>query len=218
MMPIHAVLFDYGMVLSGPPDPLAQARLEELLEASPESFRETYWEFRDAYDRGALSGVTYWTAVAERLERPVNHDLLRELIAADTALWTQPNAPMIEWAAALQQAGIKTGILSNLGNAMELGIRNRFAWLADFDHHTFSHWLGIAKPDTAIYRHAAEGLATPPPQILFVDDREENIRAAREAGMQAIQYSTHSAFVATMTALNLEYLLTPSSNSRNGTI
>jgi putative hydrolase of the HAD superfamily len=211
MPTINAVLFDYGMVLSGPPNPAARARMEQLLDAPSDRFHEAYWEYRDAYDRGALSGEAYWRAVASYLGRTVAPSVLAELIAADTALWTQPNEPMIAWAAALQRAGIKTGILSNLGDAMELGIRGHFPWLQDFAHHTFSHHLGIAKPDPAIYRHAAEGLATPAQEILFIDDREENIRAAREAGMVAVQYPVreggHAEFVAEMQRLGMGTLL-----------
>jgi putative hydrolase of the HAD superfamily len=207
MMTIWAVLFDYGMVLSGPPDAVARARMERLLDVPAQRLDAAYWEFRDAYDRGALSGEAYWREVARCVQRPLSEYQLAELIRADTALWTQPNEPMIAWAAALQRAGVKTGILSNLGDAMEAGIRGRFPWLEAFAHHTFSHHLGIAKPDAAIYRHAAEGLGVPAGEILFVDDREENIRAAREAGMVAVQYLGHEGFVAEMERLGLGELL-----------
>jgi FMN phosphatase YigB (HAD superfamily) len=96
---------------------------------------------------------------------------------------------MIDWAAALQRAGIQTGVLSNVGDAMEAGIVARFPWLAKFNHRTFSHRLGMAKPDAAIYRHAAEGLGVAADEILFVDDLEENVAAARAAGNE--RYSVH---------------------------
>ena len=90
---------------------------------------------------------------------------------------------------------------------MEAGVLGRFPALAEFTHHTFSHRLGIAKPDAAIYRHAVEGLGVPVGEILFVDDREENIRAARVAGMVAVQYIGHAAFVEEMQGMGLGWLL-----------
>jgi putative hydrolase of the HAD superfamily len=114
---------------------------------------------------------------------------------------------MIAWAAALQKAGVKTGILSNIGDAMEDGIRSRFAWVDEFGHRTFSHRLGIAKPDAAIYHHAAQGLGVTEEEILFIDDREENIAAARSVGMTALQYSDHAAFVLAMRDAGLTSLL-----------
>lgn len=212
MSKIEAVLFDYGMVLSGPPDPTARAEMMRVLGVDETSFRDMYWKHRDAYDRGTLSGIAYWQKVADELHRPLSANSLNELLEADNELWTQPNQPMIEWAAALQRAGIKTGVLSNIGDAMEAGIRARFPWLEEFAHHTFSHRLGIAKPDLAIYQHAAEGLGVPANAVLFIDDREENIAAAREAGMTTVQYSTHERFVEQMQQLGLGNLLSPSPN------
>lgn len=209
MTTIQAVLFDYGMVLSGPPDAAAREEMKRLLGVDEESFQAIYWKHRDAYDRGALSGVAYWEAVARELHRTLDAPKLSALIAADNALWTQPNQAMIDWAVALQRAGVKTGVLSNIGDAMEAGILARFPWIADFAHHTFSHRLGIAKPDEAIYRHAAEGLGVPVEAILFLDDREENILAARAAGMVAIQYTSHAAFLAEMHHMGLDWLLSP---------
>jgi putative hydrolase of the HAD superfamily len=209
MSKIKAVLFDYGMVLSGPPDPTAREEMMRVLGVDEDRFRELYWKHRDAYDRGTLSGIAYWEKVAQELHRPLSANGLNELLEADNALWTRPNQPMIDWAAALQQAGIKTGILSNIGDAMEAGIRARFPWLDEFAHHTFSHRMGIAKPDLAIYRHAAEGLGVAPGSVLFIDDREENIAAAQEAGMVALQYSTHERFLEQMRELGISDLLTP---------
>jgi putative hydrolase of the HAD superfamily len=207
MTTIRAVLFDYGMVLSGPADPVAWARMQAILGVSEEPFDAAYWRHRDAYDRGALSGVAYWRQVGEDLGRPVDEAMLAGLIAADTALWTQENPPMIAWAQELQRRGVKTGILSNLGDAMEAGIRERFSWLEGFAHHTFSHRLGIAKPDRAIYEHAAEGLGVEAAEVLFIDDRAVNVAAAREAHMVGVVYAGHAEFLEQMRRLGLGWLL-----------
>ena len=192
---IGAVLFDYGLVLTGPADPAAWQLMKNILGADEEAFHAAYWRSRHDYDRGTLNAVRYWQAVARDLGQELPEQRLGGLLGADIALWTQPNQPMIDWAAALQRAGMRTGILSNLGDSMETGVMQSFRWMGDFAHHTFSHRLGIAKPELAIYRHAAEGLGVPAEAVLFVDDREENIRAAVKAGMQAIQYREHVQFV-----------------------
>jgi putative hydrolase of the HAD superfamily len=182
-------------VLSGPADAVQRKRMVELLHADAESFGAAYWKFRDAYDRGALTGAAYWQTVAEALGQRLDVATLEDLVEADTVHWGQPNEAMIAWAAALQKAGVATGILSNLGDAMEAGLRERLPWLKGFSHMTFSHRLGIAKPDAAIYEHAVTGLGVAADEILFIDDREENIAAAREAGMVAVQYVDHGDFV-----------------------
>jgi putative hydrolase of the HAD superfamily len=204
---IGAVLFDYGMVLSNAPEAADWRELELVLDVDEEPFQATYWKYRDAYDRGSLGAQTYWEIVTRDLNRPMNADVLRALIDADIVVWTHPNVVMMDWAARLNRAGIKTGILSNIGDAMEAGVLARFPALTAFDHRTFSHRLGIAKPDAEIYRHAVGGLGVPSGEILFVDDREENIRSAREVGMVAVQYSGHPGFVVEMERLGLGWLL-----------
>ncbi len=206
---IKAVLFDYGLVLSGPPDPDAWAEMLAVFGTSEEAFHAAYWTPRHDYDRGTLNGNTYWHQVAQILAHQLSAEEHQQLLAADVALWTRPNEPMIDWAAQLQAAGVRTGILSNLGDAMETGILARFSWLGDFAHHTFSHRLHLAKPEAAIYAHAAQGLQTSPEHVLFIDDRQENIEAAHEVGMQAIQYLNHQQFTGAMRQAGLEALLSP---------
>ena len=205
---IEAVLFDYGLVLTGPAHPPAWERMKALLHADEAPFYAAYWRYRRDYDSGALTGEVYWRTIAADLGQPQNVPL-QELIDADTDLWTEPNPPMIDWARRLQAAGIRTGILSNLGDAMEAGVRRRCPWLEDFGHLTFSHRLGITKPALSIYRHAAEGLGLEPARILFIDDREDNIAGALAAGMSAIRYLDHDSFLEAMRMAGLAYLLTP---------
>jgi putative hydrolase of the HAD superfamily len=195
IVPVEAVLFDYGLVLTGPPDPGAWEEMRAIFGVEEPALHAAYWQHRHDYDRGALDAQGYWEAVARDLHRRMMEPQLGLLLQADTTLWTQPNQPMIDWAAALQAAGVRTGILSNLGDAMEAGVLRTCPWMNGFAHHTFSHRLRMAKPESAVYRHAAQGLGVLSAAVLFIDDRAENIRGAQEAGMQAIQYLDHAQFL-----------------------
>ena len=192
--PVAAVLFDYGVVLSGPPDPAAWARMQQITELSEGPFSAAYWAPRHDYDRGFLTGREFWRASARHAGIALTDVQLSELLDADNELWTQRNEPMIAWAARLQAAHTPTGILSNLGDAMTEGVLERQPWLAEFDVLVWSHVLKTAKPDPAIYRHAAEKLMLSPDRILFIDDRRDNYVAALDAGMQAVFYTTQPAF------------------------
>jgi len=207
MPPIHAVLFDYGMVLSGPPDPAAWAHMRSLTGLSEDLFHREYWAHRYPYDRGDLNAEAYWTNVATGAGTLLTPAQLTGLIAADVDFWSTLNPPMLAWAQNLRRAGIPIGILSNMPDAMETGLRARHSWIEAFDHHTWSHAVNLAKPEPAIYIHAAEGLRIPPENILFLDDRAKNIAAAQAIGMQAIQYTTHNAFEREMRSRGLDSLL-----------
>ena len=89
---------------------------------------------------------------------------------------------------------MRTGILSNIGDAIAEGLLARLPWLAGFDHCTWSYALQMAKPEAAIYVATAMAIKTPPAGILFIDDKEENIAAAESVGMRTIHYTGHTEF------------------------
>ena len=204
---IEAVLFDYGQVLSGPPDPAAWARMRAITCLDEERLHAAYWAFRHDYDRAALSGQAYWHAAAKHAGIALDDPRMDALLAADIDLWTSLNLPMVEWAGRLQHAGIRTGILSNIGDCIADGIVARLPWLAGFYLCIWSHALLMAKPEPAIFFEAAEALATPPAKILFIDDRADNITAAAAMGMQTIHYTAQDAFECEMRAMGLASLL-----------
>lgn len=191
---IEAVLFDYGVVLSGPPSAEAWQRMQQIAALDEATLHRAYWGPRHDYDRGLHTGRQYWLAAGRSVGLDFTHDAVTALLAADTDLWTQVNQPMVDWAARLQAAGIRTGILSNLGDEMTAGVLARQPWLAGFDHALWSHTVQMAKPETAIYLLAANGLRCLPRSILFIDDREDNIAGALSAGMQAVLYQDQPAF------------------------
>ncbi len=53
-MALRAVIFDYGMVLTGAPDTDAHDAMIRITGLSPEHFEALYWADRHAYDEGKL--------------------------------------------------------------------------------------------------------------------------------------------------------------------
>ncbi len=203
---IQAVLFDFGKVLTLAPNQAAWSRMREIGRLSEAQLEERYWALRDDYDAGLFTGDVYWQRIASR---ELTTKELSALKTADVDLWTDMNMPMLEWVAALHAAGFPTGILSNMPDAMAEGLCARFDWIGNFDHTIWSHALKIRKPDLAIYAEAIRGLNVPAANILFIDDKQENIEAGRAAGLQAILYSDHERFVQEMNSRGLGYLFHP---------
>jgi len=191
---IAAVLFDFGRVLSTDQPQADWQRMVRLSGIGEERLHAGYWGHRDAYDRGLLTGVTYWQTVGSEAGVEFTAERIAELIAADVESWAHPNEPMVEWAGRLARAGVKTGVLSNIGDAMEAGLRAQHAWIQAFAHCTWSHRYGMAKPDAALYGISVEGLGCAAGEVLFIDDREKNVEGAERAGLLAILYTTHVEF------------------------
>ncbi len=185
---IRAVIFDYGEVLCTQ-DRAAHRRLIALTGLDPSAFDRLYWRDRNDYDLGRLDGRGYWAGFARDAGLTFTPAQIDALIETDVLMWTSINQPMLAWAIALHDAGLRTAILSNMGPEVLRTMRQDFAWLAHFDQLTWSCELGIAKPNPAIYAFTCSGLGVQPGEALFLDDRLENIRAAEAFGLHALQFT-----------------------------
>lgn len=189
-MQIDAVIFDFGMVLTGQPDAVAYSEMVRLTGLDVAEFDRRYWINRHAYDEGKIGGVRFWELYFEEAGIAADAALIHKINATDARYWTTANQPLVAWIGQLKQAGIKTAVLSNMGDSVHESIHAAFDWLNDLDVQVWSYLLGFAKPDPAIYRVALERLGVSPERALFLDDKAENIAAAQALGIHALQFTT----------------------------
>jgi len=187
---LRAVIFDYGMVLTGQPDQEAHDAMVRLTGLDAERFETQYWADRHAYDEGKLTGVTFWEKFGRDSGLKLTPEELKELNRLDARMWTTQNPTMVAWQQRLKERGLRTAILSNMGDSVLVSIEQAFAWIQNFDVLVWSFQLGLAKPDPAIYRHTLERLDTRPEETLFVDDKRVNVEMARALGLRAIEFTT----------------------------
>jgi putative hydrolase of the HAD superfamily len=186
-MPLSAVIFDYGMVLSAPADPDAHRALIEVFGAPAEDFEREYWAHRHAYDAGQFDGPGYWRLCARGAGVALAAEQIQRLIADDIRMWSSHNPVMIDWANAVTDSGLTTGILSNIPFEHADAFRHQ-DWARRFTHNTWSCYLRLAKPDPAIYHHVLDAIQTPAEEVLFLDDRQENILSAEAVGLHGILF------------------------------
>jgi putative hydrolase of the HAD superfamily len=187
--PIRAVILDFGEVLCLRPDPQIMEQMAKMFDIPPEAFLERYVPSRGPYDQGLLTPEEYWRRFAQNAGIAVGASLIEKLRAMDVGMWSRMNVQMIEWTEALHKAGTTTALLSNMQHDMAAHARKNFAWLGNFDHLLLSCELQLIKPDVAVFESAIERIRVSPEQTLFVDDRKENVQAARTVGLQAIQFN-----------------------------
>jgi putative hydrolase of the HAD superfamily len=63
-----------------------------------------------------------------------------------------------------------------------------FNLLDDLDAFFSSCYLGLRKPDRRIYQVALDVLQRDPEEVIFIDDRSENVAAASSLGIHGIRY------------------------------
>lgn len=187
-MPITAVAFDYGNVLSRPRVPEARARARALTQLSVAEFERYYTQHRLAYDRGTLTGHAYWAELLGHTPVPPTPKLIAQLIQLDVVSWSQLDDRVLQWARQLNTAGVQTAVLSNMPSDILAGIRRQGHWLALFDATIFSCEVGSVKPEAAIYHRLLETLRVPSERVLFIDDMWTNVTAALQMGLQGVHY------------------------------
>ncbi|MCI6574459.1 MAG: HAD family phosphatase [Actinomycetaceae bacterium] len=184
---ITAVVFDIGGVLvTEKPDFAAMAHAMGLSTdaASVRAFVAAFWKHRDEYDR-ALPDDQYWRLVARDAGAPaLSTAVVRELVDMDCQCWVRVEEDILALLRTLADRGYALGILSNAPSALPPLYRS-WQWARLFRAMVFSSEVGMAKPDPHIYAYTAEMMRAAPEQILFFDDRQENVSAARQSGLHA---------------------------------
>lgn len=199
-IPIRAVVFDYGKVLARPPLISDVQAMASIFGETVQRFEELYWGTRLAYDRGDLDVVSYWTNVAAEAGRsssPTNGKrasvslappTIEKLVEIDTRSWSRPDEATVQWAVQLRQAGLELAVLSNMPLELSRRLVAECQWLSAFDMFTFSCDARAVKPEAAIYRTCLDKLHTPAHEVLFLDDRMENVEGAIAVGMHSVVF------------------------------
>lgn len=111
----------------------------------------------------------------------------------------------------LRERGYNIYYLSNWSkwHVQELKIANKFEFLKLMDGGVFSYETGYMKPDRRIYKYFLDKYNLDPSTCIFFDDKEENVKAARNVGMKAEVFYKYKG-----DELLAEFILNESSRSQ----
>ena len=105
----------------------------------------------------------------------------------------QLNPEMFEIAKKLKQQGIKVVVFSNVSKEKAQLLR-RVGYYDIFDDLILSCDIGFEKPHPEAYDILLSKLNVDPKQVIFVDDKINNIKAAKEKGINGIVFETPDEF------------------------
>lgn len=114
-----------------------------------------------------------------------------------------PIAPMIELHAGLRERGLPTFIFSNTNELAVRHIRRNFPFFANFEGYILSYERGAMKPQAKLYEEVERESGRRGAELLYLDDRPENIAAGAERGWQVILQETPEKTVAAMRELGV---------------
>lgn len=187
-MILKCIFFDMGNVLVYFSHDLMCEQMAKIADSTPEEVRSVLMEngLQWRFERGELTEQQFHQAFCEAMDCDLDFEQL--MAAANEIFW--PNPSIVPILQSLKSQGLRLVLLSNTSSSHLDYIYNRFNVLQFFDAFAVSFRAGVLKPDSAIYQQALSMSGCLPGECFFVDDRDENILAARQLGVQAEKFTT----------------------------
>lgn len=189
MRDIRCVLFDIGGVLVDWHMSWITTEISKRFEINEDILANAFFRHLPALDSGRINEKAFWQSIAGDVNSAPLH-------ASTESLWdtyfrknAKPNRNVIDLAKSMRKSSYTLGIISNIEQITH-GIVDDWSILDDFEHKFMSYQIGFSKPDPRIYEHVIERLAFEPSQMLFIDDKETNVNAAKEFGINAIHFTS----------------------------
>jgi putative hydrolase of the HAD superfamily len=187
MFPFDVILFDVGgVLLTNGWDHGERAAAMEYFHLDPAAFEARHPAPYDAWERGAISLKSYLDATVFYEPRHFSQDDFFGFMLNQSKLLPNGALGILEEIAASHKCMV--GALNNEARETNQFRFESFGLRHYFDVALSSCYLGLRKPEPAIYRRALDILGRPAERILFIDDRTENVAGAEAAGMKAIQF------------------------------
>jgi len=186
-MTIQAFIFDCGGVLLHDGDLSAYSLWEARLGLRPGELAARLWsgEPWTLAEVGQLTDEQYWQRFG------AEHGLsdLADVAALRADLWNTwvVNEQVLALIDRVRQR-YRVAMLSNATDALETLLTERYSVADRFEVLGNSARLGVAKPSPAAFQAVLARLGLEPEEVVFVDDRAENIAAAAALGLHVIWF------------------------------
>jgi FMN phosphatase YigB (HAD superfamily) len=185
---IQAVVFDLGKVLVDFDYRIAIDRVAARgkMSASEISAFVSRSPLLIRYETGLLSSEEFYNEV----RIVTGYDGTIQDFATSFGDIFTPIESMIQLHGALRRKLLPTYIFSNTNDFAVRYIRSAFPFFADFDGYIFSYEHHAMKPDAGLYEVVERTCNHRGAEILYFDDRPENVQAGLARGWQAVLQET----------------------------
>jgi putative hydrolase of the HAD superfamily len=187
MFPFDVILFDVGgVLLTNGWDHAERADAAKQFDLDLEGLEARHAEVYPTWERGAITGKEYLTTVIFNEPRSFSRGAFFSFMLAQSKWLPDGAMGILKELAASKKCMV--GALNNEARETneyrfrEFGLREYFSVALS------SCYLGLRKPDAAIYNRALDILGRPAERILFIDDRAENVVGAVSVGIKGIVF------------------------------
>ena len=188
---IKAIFFDIGGVLVQVDSSAAIQKLSTRLQVDEQVIREAMSpELLNEYEKGHLNANQFYENLL------INCASSEKMgIGEFKGYWQDVLFPNDDMLAFLEKATqrLPVWLLSNTNDFHFDLLLENFPFMNWVNGGTYSFIEGSMKPEPLIYERAIKRSGKAPHNILFIDDLEDNVLAAREQGINAIQFTDYES-------------------------
>jgi putative hydrolase of the HAD superfamily len=188
MFPFDVILFDVGgVLLTNGWDHKERAATVEHFKLDAHELEIRHEKVMPAWERGEIDLNRYLDKAVFYQPRSFSRDEFFAFMIAQSQLLPDGAMGILKELARSHRCLI--GALNNEARETNECRFRRFGLRHYFKTALSSCYVGLRKPQPAMYRRALDILGCAPGRVLFIDDREENVAGGAEAGMKAIQFT-----------------------------
>jgi putative hydrolase of the HAD superfamily len=134
-----------------------------------------------SFDRGTVSIEQAAEKIDPKFDKALYVDFCRKL-----PKYITPVKEMVQIFYKVKKLGFKTYMLSNFPKELFEEVSKKNEFLKEFDGSVISYKVKEIKPEPEIYKTLLEKYSLNPEECLFLDDRKENLEAAKKIGIDGI--------------------------------
>lgn len=189
---IKVIVFDFGSVITKTDKQSIIHFIAQSLHISPEEGEEAIHQLKQDTTQNK-SEEEFWVAYANKKGMALPdrwNDKLSEV--RFKAIKEMPG--MISLVKELQRQGYQTALLSNVRES-QAAIKRKLGYYHLFTPALLSYEIGVKKPDPKAYQILLSRLQVPPQAVLFIDNQQVNVEAAKKLGMDGIVFTGTSQLI-----------------------
>ncbi len=186
MTEVNALFWDVGgVILTNGWDHPARERAAREFHLDGDEFRERHDLAVPALETGQITLDEYLERTVFFQARTFTREAFKAFMFAESREHPETRAIV---AALARSRKYLMATINNEGLELNLHRIQQFNLRTDFVAFFSSCFLGVLKPDPAIYRLALQVTQRAPKECVFIDDRALNLECARGMGMRTIHY------------------------------
>ncbi len=199
--PPQTIIFDLGKVLVDFDYAISARKLATKCHRSPAEVRKLidHSPLLFQYETGLIDKSEFYRKICALTGYSGSQE---EFEPTFSDIFT-PIEPMIALHAELRRRKLPTFVLSNTNDLAGAHIRRTFPFFANFDGYIFSHEQRGMKPHPRIYEIAETITGRSEDQIVYIDDRAENVEPGRGRGWNVIHHESPQKTIAALQKLGL---------------